>query len=357
MLPAFSLLAPGDPGASAPEYVTVIAKRCTKAGSVARTLISVAIGCLVTAAVFAQTLPRSPSTPGSRDARAPIASAVLTANQASDRTAGTPPGDNPPRGDVPQILLSRQLMREAGVSIGDVVTIAADADGSRAASFRVAGVYEPTPDPRKFSAQRLEARLHLPDLIALAEEPTDPATADSVTAINLALVDPMKADAVAAAIARRAPGARVASTAPSNDPNDLFVVLDRFHWAIAIVTVTGSTAFLLALMVMRAEQRRDIIGILRLMGVSSRSILLEVLLEGLLIAVAGAIFGVLVAVAAQGAINRFFQWRFDTTLTFVRVTAAVGWKAVAFAVPLGVAAGLAASWTLLRRSVVSLVGR
>ncbi len=85
---------------------------------------------------------------------------------------------------------------------------------------------------------------------------------------------------MAAAIARRVPGTRVASTEPSSDPNDPFVVLDRFHWAIAIVTVTGSTAFLLALMVMRAEQRRDIIGILRLMGVSSRSILLEVLLEG-----------------------------------------------------------------------------
>jgi ABC-type lipoprotein release transport system permease subunit len=178
-----------------------------------------------------------------------------------------------------------------------------------------------------------------------------------VTGINLALVDPRDADHVAAAIARRAPGMRVASTRASGTAADPFVVLDRFHWAIAIVTVTGSTAFLLALMVMRAEQRRDIIGILRLIGVSSRSILLEVLIEGLLIAVAGAIFGILVAVAAQGAINRFFQWRFDTTLVFVRVTAIIAWEAVAFAVPLGVAAGLAASWTLLRRSVVSLVGR
>jgi predicted lysophospholipase L1 biosynthesis ABC-type transport system permease subunit len=193
--------------------------------------------------------------------------------------------------------------------------------------------------------------------MALTEDSVDPASADAVSAINLALVDRRNSDGVAAAIARRVPGTRVASTEPSHDPNDLFVVLDRFHRAIAIVTVTGSTAFLLALMVMRAEQRRDIIGILRLMGVSSRSILFEVLLEGLLIAVAGAVFGVLLAVASQGAINWFFQWRFDTTLVFVRVTAAIAWNAVAFAVPLGVAAGLAASWALLRRSVVSLVGR
>ena len=157
-------------------------------------------------------------------------------------------------------------------------------------------------------------------------------------------------------ISSRVPGLVVASTT-SADGDDPFVVLDRFHWAIAIVTVTGSTAFLLALMIMRAEERREIIGILRLMGIPPRSILAEVLLEGLLIATAGAVFGVVIAMSAEGLVNRFFQWRYDTPLLFVRVTAAIAWKAVAFSVPLGVAAGLAASWTLLRRDVVSLIRR
>jgi ABC-type lipoprotein release transport system permease subunit len=248
-------------------------------------------------------------------------------------------------------------MRDAGLKTGDRVTVAVDSDGRRAAAFEIAGVYEPFPDPRKFSAERLEARLHLPDLLALVEDPADPASADVVSGINLALRDRRDAERVAAGIARRVPGTRVESTDRSGNPSDPFVVLERFHWAIAIVTVAGSTAFLLALMVMRAEERRDIIGILRLMGVSSRSILFEVLFEGLLIALAGAVFGILVAVAAQDGINRFFQWRYDTTLVFVRVTPAIAWQAVAFAIPLGVLAGLAASWTLLRRSVVSLVGR
>jgi ABC-type lipoprotein release transport system permease subunit len=317
------------------------------AGRARRTLIPIAIGCLVSAAVFAQTAQPRPATVQLQ----PDATSD-TSDEATRKTTRGLPGN-----DVPQILLSRQLLQAAGVAVGDLVTIAAEADGSRSASFRVVGVYEPTPDPRKFSAQRLEAWLHLPDLIALAEDPADPGSADLVSTINLALADRKDADAVAAAIVRRAPGTKVESTKPSGNPNDLFAVLDRFHWAIAIVTVTGSTAFLLALMVMRAEERREIIGILRLLGVSSRSILLEVLLEGLLIAIAGAIFGILVAAAAQGAINRFFQWRYDTSLVFVRVTATIAWEAVVFAVPLGVLAGLAASWTLLRRTVLSLVGR
>lgn len=263
-----------------------------------------------------------------------------------------------PAGDGPHdILLSRQLMQEAGVRVGDRVRLAAEADGSRSREFRVVGTYEPTPDPRRFSSKRLEARLHLPDVVALTADPRAPESADEVTAINLALTDPADAEDVAAAIARRLPGWSATPTTGASASDDPFMVLDRFHWAIAIVTVTGSTAFLLALMVMRAEQRRETIGILRLIGVPSRSILLEVLLEGLLIAVAGALFGIAVAVGAQGLINRFFQWRFDTALVFVRVTLPIAWQAVAFAVPLGVVAGLVASWTLLRRSVVSLVGR
>src|SRR5205823_402213 len=81
------------------------------------------------------------------------------------------------------------------------VMLAADAAGTGPATFLVAGVYEPTPDPRKFSAERLEARLHLPDLIALVRDPADPASAEVVSAINIALKDPRDAERVAAGIA------------------------------------------------------------------------------------------------------------------------------------------------------------
>jgi ABC-type lipoprotein release transport system permease subunit len=263
-------------------------------------------------------------------------------------------GESPDR--LKTVLLSRQLMRESGLHVGDDVTLAADPRGARAATFRVAGVYEPVPDPRKFPKPRLEARLHLPDLIALTADPGDPLAEESVGAFNLALADPKDAEAVRSLISARVPGLIVESTTkiPRDDP---FAVLDRFQRAIAIVTVIGSTAFLLALMVMRAEERREIIGVLRLMGVPSRSILVEVLFEGLLIAIAGAIFGVVVAASAEGLVNRFFQWRYDTPLVFVRVTASIAWTAVAFSVPLGVLAGLAASWTLLRRDVLALIRR
>jgi ABC-type lipoprotein release transport system permease subunit len=258
---------------------------------------------------------------------------------------------------TPQVLLSRQLMEQTGVKVGDMVTLAADASGTRATSFRVAGMYEPTPDPMRFSARRLEARLHLPDLIAVSTASDDPAALEEVSTLNVALVSPGDAAAVQSALARRTFGLFARSTTRGDDGRDPFVVLERFHWAIAVVSILGSTAFLLALMVMRAEERREIVGILRLMGIPARSILGEVVVEGLLIAIGGAVFGILVAVSAEGLVNRFFQWRYDTTLVFIRVTAPIAWRSIAFAVPLGVIAGVVASWTLLGRDVASLVRR
>lgn len=265
--------------------------------------------------------------------------------------------DSPVISDLPAILVSRQLAAQEHLRDGDTVTLAADAAGSGSRLFRIAGTYEPTPDPMRFTARRIEARMHLPDLIAMTAESWDPGSAESVTAINVRLSDPQRASAFSSALAARAPGIIARPTVRARDGSDPFAVLERFHFAVAIVTVLGSTAFLLALMVMRAEERRETVGIIRLIGISQRSILLEILVEGLLIATTGAVFGILLAVATQGAVNRFFQWRYDTALVFVRVTRSIALQSVAVSVPLGIVAGLVGSWTLLRRDVAALLGR
>ena len=65
----------------------------------------------------------------------------------------------------------------------------------------------------------------------------------------------------------------------------------------------------------------------------------------------------LLAAAGQYAFNRFFQWYYDTALVFVRITPELAWRCVALAVPLGVLAGVFASWGLLRREVLGLLRR
>lgn len=256
----------------------------------------------------------------------------------------------------PGILISRQLLESRGLSVGDVVSLSTERSGRDATSFRIVGVYEPTPDPFRLTARRWEVRLHLPDLLRLTADPADPIAAESVDRINVALRDPADVAAFERDVPGRAPGVTAFSTASRHDALT-FRVLRRFHQAIALVAVLGSTAFLLALMVMRADERRQTVGILRLIGLSKPRILLEVLVEGLLVAVSGALAGVLFAVAMEGAFNRFFQWHYDTALVFVRVTPGIAAECVALAVPLGVLAGVVASWTLLRRDIVALLRR
>ena len=257
----------------------------------------------------------------------------------------------------PSVLISRQLAESHGLRIGEVIQLSADRSAGHAKSFRIAGIYEPTPDPLRFAQRRLEVRLHLPDLLAVSADPSDTAAADSITSINVALQDRSDAPAFSRDVGARLP---TIAARPTNTPDDrttTFVVVERFHLAIAIVTIVGSAIFLLALMAITVEERRGTVGTLRLLGFTRQRILIQVLVEGALVATAGAVAGILFAFLMQDLFNRFFQWRYDTTLVFLRVTPAVVWRSLAMSVPLGIVASLIASWTLLRQQVLALVRR
>lgn len=259
--------------------------------------------------------------------------------------------------DTPGVLVSRQLLQSRGLRIGDLIQLSADPSGNRSRKFRIDGVYEPTPDPSRFAQQHLEARLHLPHLLALTADPADPGDTGVVASINVALVDSADARAFGRDVAARVPGLVARPTRPADEGNNPFVVLERFHQAIAMVTVFGSAMFLLALMVMLVDERRGTVGTLRLIGFTRRRILVQVFTEGTLIAVAGAIFGVLFALATEGLFNRFFQWRYDTALVFLQVTPRVALQSVLVAVPLGILASVIASWTILRQPLLALIRR
>jgi putative ABC transport system permease protein len=265
--------------------------------------------------------------------------AVLTASVRTD-TPGTP---------VPTILVSRQLADAQHLRVGDDVSLSNDPSGAEPRTFRIAGVYEPTPDPMRLGAARLEVRLHLPELLDLTANPADPIDVETVDAINVALADAGQGRQVGRRLENSIPGTSVQRTGNDQSRAAPFVVLERFHLAIAIVTVLASSVFLLALMLMLVEERRSTVGILRLIGFRRARILQHVLAEGVVIALAGALFGIVLSLVMQDGINRFFQWRYDTALVFVRITPAVAMRSMAIAVPLGVAAIFASSWSLLTR--------
>ena len=193
---------------------------------------------------------------------------------------------SPPTSSCPGSSPNRKAFASAAWSASPT-----DAAGTGAREFRIAGIYEPTPDPSRLGQVPREVRLHLPDLLELTRPAGTSRPAPSTSpSINVALVDPDDARAVCArrqrADARRA---RAARAAMPPEPPGRSVVLERFHLAIAIVTIVAATVFLLALTIMLVDERRETVGVLRLIGLPVRRILVQILLEGLLVAGAGAV--------------------------------------------------------------------
>ncbi len=127
-----------------------------------------------------------------------------------------------------------------------------------------------------------------------------PAGAEYVASVNVALVDPE--DATAVCQGRERPDCRAFWRFPPAKPPDPpgpFRVLERFHLAIAVVTIVAATVFLLALTIMLVDERRETVGVLRLIGLPVRRILAQILLEGLLVAGVGAAFGLVLAMASR----------------------------------------------------------
>ena len=254
------------------------------------------------------------------------------------------------------MLVSRQAAEALSLTMGSVVQLA-PADGSRAQDFRVAGIYEPTPDPARLGNAIHAVRLHLPDLLELTKPGDAPKGAEAVEAINVRLTPGTDALAFSRDVNARLPGVAARPASDAGAAAGPFRVLERFHLAIAIVTIVASTVFLVALTVMLVDERRETVGVLRLIGLPTDRVLVQVLIEGVLVASAGSLFGLLLALASERGINAFFQWRYDTALLFVKVTPSVATTCVLIAVPLGVSATVIASWLLLRRNALRLARR
>ena len=135
-------------------------------------------------------------------------------------------------------------------------------------------------------------------------------------------------------------------------------MLERFHLAIALVTIIAATVFLLALTVMLVDERRETVGVLRLIGLPTGRILTQVLLEGLLVAGAGSAFGLVLAAGLRDA----HQPLLPVALRHgagLRARHAGGGAASAWRSPSrsGWSATVVASWALLRRNALRLARR
>jgi putative ABC transport system permease protein len=243
---------------------------------------------------------------------------------------------------TPGVLVERRLAEAVPLHVGDTVRVRALSarDGGRL--FVVSGVFEREADPNRIARNEYELRFHLPDLETLLGR------TDRVDRFAVVLAPGTDAQRTARWIEGVAFGTRAWSSAElADETSATFRVVSRFHDAIGIVTILASGIFLLCVMIIRVDERRRDMAMLRLIGVGRGTVFRAIVLEAVAIAVLGSAAGAGLGLIATRIVNLHYAKVYDTTLRFALVTPRIVLTAAVLGLVLGVAAGALSAWRVV----------
>jgi putative ABC transport system permease protein len=250
-----------------------------------------------------------------------------------------------------EIAVERRLAEASGLAVGDTLAVSTPNDATRRAAV-VTAIVEPRADPATILRKEYRVRFHLADLAALLGAP------DRIDRAGVLLQPGIAAEDAAERLGRTAFGYTLHETsALANTSSTTFLVVSRFHRAIAIISVLASAIFLLCLMLLKVEARRQDVAMLRFIGISRRTVFVALVMEAAVVASVGGVLGIGIAAVASAAVNAFYRETFATTLIFSLLTWETIAQAAILGLVLGVAAGALAAWRLVRQSPLALWGR
>jgi len=251
-----------------------------------------------------------------------------------------------------EAALPERTARRLGLRPGDRIEVGTDPAMRTGRPVRVAVVWSPSEHPADVARGELRVVFRLPFL-------------ESLTG---------RRDAVDRVVVRLRPGADgarvrddLAAATSSFDAytaqdlvrftSQTFVVVSRFHKAIAVVTLLAGGIFLVAVTGLRTSEMRREVGALRLVGIPHRTIALAVLGIASGISVLGTLTGLLIGAGLVAAINAYYRILFQTELQFAVLTLQTVLVTSVLGVVLGIVAGGAVAVRLLRESPLDQVGR
>lgn len=253
---------------------------------------------------------------------------------------------------LPDVVLSDRTAIALGAVVGDTLEIAADAAMASARRFVVGGIARPGPDPFEVGFEQLHVTMHLPDLERLT------GSTDRVDRFAVRLRDPTQAERVASEINGMGIGISAYSAREVAARNSsTFVVISQFHKAIGFVSMLAGLVFLVAIMVLKVESLRRELGVLRLIGISRRTIVRGVVLISAFVSLLGSIAGVGLAHLAVAIINPASRARYDTDLVFARVTPEIVFLAAGLSILAGLLAGGLVARHIVGRDPLDCIGR
>ena len=249
------------------------------------------------------------------------------------------------------IAIDARMAEDLGLAVGARVRISAK-PGEPGDSATIAAIYERKADPAEVARREYRVRLHLDQLQQLLE------LDDRVDRFAVGTRDGQSIDSALARINHVAFGFRAhKSRDVAVQSSRTFRVVERFHTAIGIITVVASAVFLLCLLLLSVEERKRDIAALRLMGISRTTVVRAIVIEAAIVSLIGSVLGAGIGWLASLIVNAHFQQVYRTPLLFAFLTPQIFAFATGLSLVLGIGAGAAAGWRLVRLSPLSLMGR
>lgn len=254
--------------------------------------------------------------------------------------------------ELPTAAVPARTADRLGIREGDVVEVAADPGMRTARRVRVGVVWSPKEHPADVARQELRLVLRLPFLETLTGR------ADTVDRVVVRLREGAQARRVREDLEAWSVGfdAYTAEELAAHTSR-AFVVVSRFHKAIALVTLLAGGIFLVAVTGLRTSEMRREIGALRLVGIGRGTLFLAVVGIATGVALFGTLLGIGVGAVLVAVINAYYQPLFQTSLVFAVLEPQTVGAAAAFSVLLGVLSGVAVATRLLRQPPLEQVGR
>ncbi len=257
----------------------------------------------------------------------------------------------PPR----TVAIDERFAADAHIAVGDKIVLARTPNGT-GDTVIVAALVRRRADPSEVARAEYRVRMHLDELQTLTDygdrvDRFAVATRDSATRGSARAIDSAMQQINAAAFGFQAYRSRDIAVETSRT----FLVVSRFHRAIGVITIVASAIFLLCIMLLKVDERRRDVAALRLMGISSTSIVKSVMVEAALVAGVGSGVGVLIGWLASLVINWHYRSVYRTPLAFAIVTPEIVALAVALSLALGLIAGFLAAQRLVRMPALRLL--
>ncbi|HEY4219545.1 MAG TPA: FtsX-like permease family protein [Gemmatimonadaceae bacterium] len=270
---------------------------------------------------------------------------IAALSQSVSQSIDSTPPRHPPR----SIAIDERLAADAHIAIGNQIVLSA-IPGGAGDTVIVGAIVKRTADPSEVARAEYRVRVHLDELQSLI------GYSDRVDRFAVATHETSQADSAVRRINASAFGFQAYKSRDiAVETSQTFLVVSRFHRAIGVITIVASAIFLLCIMLLKVDERRRDVAALRLMGISSASIVRSVMVEAALIAVLGSAMGVVIGWLAAQIVNWHYRGVYRTPLAFAIVTPSIVLLAVVLSLVLGLVAGFLAAQRLVHLSALELL--